>query len=137
MAIVPLDHFLVDENVVTRLVKEWKEHGKLIIAYDFDNTVFDYHGVGHTYDHVINLLRRCNKVGAHFIVFTAKSDAEVPFMKKYLQEHHIPFDSINENLNFIPFDGRKIYYNILLDDRAGLSSAFATLEQACTIMEEK
>lgn len=131
------DHFLHAKNVVDRLVEEWTAHGKLIIAYDFDNTVFDYHGVGHTYDDVINLLRRCNEFGAHFIVFTAKSDAEIPFMKQYLEENNIPYDSINENLNFIPFDGRKIYYNVLLDDRAGLESAYRSLATALEIMEMK
>jgi len=34
---------------------------------------------------------------------------------------------INDTPNFIPFHGRKIYYNILLDDRAGLSSSYNIL----------
>lgn len=131
------DFYLQKENVVSRLVEEWEAHGKLIIAYDFDNTVFDYHGVGHTYDNVIDLLRRCREFGAHLIVFTAKSDAEIPFMKQFLADNNIPYDSINENLNFIPFDGRKIYYNILLDDRAGLESAYRSLATALEIMEMK
>lgn len=46
---------------------------------------------------------------------------------KYLVENNIPFDAINETPDFIPFKGRKVYYNILLDDRAGLSSAVEQL----------
>jgi hypothetical protein len=40
--------YLNQANVVKRLISEWDTHGKLIIDYDFDNTVFDYHSEGHT-----------------------------------------------------------------------------------------
>jgi hydroxymethylpyrimidine pyrophosphatase-like HAD family hydrolase len=127
-------HYLNPNNVVERLVIEWKKYGKLVIAYDFDNTVYDYHKQGHIYDEVIQLLRECHKQGAFLTVFTACADEKFPWIKEFLTENNIPFDAINESPDYIPFSGRKIYYNILLDDRAGLQSAYEDLKMALTIV---
>lgn len=130
-----MDFYLNTDNVVNRLVSEWEKHGKLIIAYDFDNTVFDYHNEGHKYDDVVNLLKECKEFGAYLVVFTAKANEDFPEMISYLKENDIPFDAINQNLDFVPFTGGKIYYNILLDDRAGLASAFTDLRSALLKMK--
>ncbi len=132
-----MDYYLNNRNVIARLVKEWKEHGDLIISYDYDNTVFDYGNHGHTYNDVIRLLKRCKKIGAKFIVFTCCGEEKYPDIIKYLNENNIPFDKINENVDGISFGGSKVYSNLLLDDRAGLQSAFDALSTACSIMEIK
>ena len=49
-------------------------------------------------------------------------------VKTFLNENDIPFDSINENPPFFKSTSRKIYSNILLDDRAGLFSAYWQLK---------
>lgn len=131
-----MDYYMRESNVVDRLVEEWKEHGQLVIAYDFDNTVFDYHKKGHTYEFIIELLRECKELNAHLMVYTARHDDELEFVKKYLNENNIPFDSINETPDFLPFEnGKKLYYNILLDDRAGLNSAYYCLFHAKNIIK--
>ncbi|MCD5324162.1 MULTISPECIES: hypothetical protein [Pontibacillus] len=130
-----MDYFLNEENVVKRLVYEWKKHGKLVIAYDFDNTVFDYHNEGHTYEMLIELLRDCKEFGAHLIVYSAREDEQLSFVKDYLTEQNIPYDSVNEAAEFLPFRGKKLYYNLLLDDRAGLASAYHNLKEALQRMK--
>jgi hypothetical protein len=130
-----MDYYLNDENVINRLVEEWNKYGKIIIAYDYDDTVFDFWNKGREYTDVITLLQRCQKVGAYFIVFTANDDIEG--IKNYLTENKIPYDKINENMVFIKFTSRKIYYNILLDDRAGLSSAYNCLLKTINIIEKE
>jgi len=122
-----MDYFLNDINCVNRLVEEHNKYGSLIVAYDFDNTVFDYYKKGYQYENVINLLRECKKMKFHLTVFTSCNDDRFPEIEKYLKENDIPFDGINETPDFIPFKGRKVYFNILLDDRAGLSAAFYQL----------
>lgn len=124
-----MDFYLDNQNAVNRLVKEWKEHGKIIIAYDFDNTVYDYHKEGHSYEQVISLLQECKEFGAYCVVFTAKADEEFPEMIQYLDENQIPYDAINDNVPVVSFNGRKIYYNILLDDRAGLKASYDILKE--------
>ena len=132
-----MDKYLDPELDVRRLVREWEKYGKLIIAYDFDDTVYDFHGTGDTYNYVINLLRKCRDIGAKFIVFTSCDESQYPFIKDYLEKNDIPFDKINDNVEGIPFNGRKVYYNILLDDRAGLRSAYNDLTQAIYIVRNK
>lgn len=132
-----MDFYLDENNQTSRLIKEWNEYGKIIIAYDFDDTVYDYHKKGRTFRNVINLLQECKKQGAYFIVFTACDKNKFDFIKKYLKINNIPFDKINEQAPFVPFSGRKIYYNILLDDRAGLPSSYRTLKDALTVIKKQ
>lgn len=130
------DYYLEDEHAITRLVKEWKEHKKIIIALDFDNTVYDFHHEGHTYEDVFNLLRACKEYGCYIVLFAARGGDDFEFMINYLKEQKIEADGINENLPVVPFQTRKIYYNILLDDRAGLRSAYHILEEALHICKQ-
>lgn len=131
------DPFLDTANAIQRLVNEWTEHRKIIIAYDFDDTVYDYHDRGSKYNQVIELLQQAKEYGAYFIVFTSCNEEKYDFIHEYLTSNNIPYDTINENMPFIPFNGRKVYYNILLDDRAGLASAYNTLNAALQIMQSK
>ena len=129
-----MDHFLDDENCIKRLVHEWETYGQLIIAYDYDNTVFDYNKRDIHFVDVPMLLRELKRMGCHLVVFTSCEDSRFPEIKEYLDKNNIPFDSINETPDFIPFHGRKVYYNALLDDRAGLSAAYRQLTEVCVLM---
>lgn len=122
-----MDYFLNNQNCVDRLFEEWKKYGSIIVAYDYDNTVYDYYKRGDKFDDVIALLRECHKMKFHLTVFTSCNDDRFPEIKTYLELMDIPYNAINETPDFIPFKGRKVYFNILLDDRAGLSSAYDIL----------
>lgn len=127
------DYYLNDTNCINRLVREYQEHQSLVIAYDFDNTIYDYHNQGHVYNNVIELLLELKKLNCYLIVFTASE--KIDFIKKYLNENKIPYDAINKNPPFFKSESGKIYYNILLDDRAGLSAAFHQLNQFISIIK--
>lgn len=129
-----MDYYLDNKNAVSRLAEEWLKYGKIIIAYDFDDTVYDFWKKDRRYDQVIKLLRECEKLGAYFIVFTCCGEDEYDKIKAYLSENFLPFDKINDNLDFIKFTGRKVYYNIMLDDRSGLASAYKTLKETVKII---
>jgi hypothetical protein len=131
-----MDYYRDNENATQRLVEEWKKYKKIIIAYDFDDTVYDFHGKGRKYDDVVSLLKECEPY-AYFIVFTCCGVDEYPKIKDYLYSNGIPFDTINNNMGFIPFTGRKVYYNIMLDDRAGLTSAYDTLKKSLKFIKEE
>ncbi|WP_260459672.1 hypothetical protein [Bacillus cereus] len=132
------DFYLDEQNVTNRLVKEWEKYGSIVVAYDFDNTVYDYHKEGQTYDSVIQLLHECKENGAYLMVYTARKDNELAFVKEYLEQNSIPYDSINETPDFITCKGgKKLYYNILLDDRAGLPSAYRSLKSAVRHMQRE
>jgi hypothetical protein len=124
-----LDEFLYENANKERLLEDYKKHKSLIVAYDFDNTVYDYHKKGYTYNNVISLLRECHKLGFYLIVYTCKDSSKHDFLINYLKDNSIPYDSINKNHPSTDFGGDgKLYYNILLDDRAGLISAYHDLK---------
>jgi hypothetical protein len=123
------DPFTEATACTVRLFSEWKRHPKLIVAVDFDSTVFDYYQGGHSFQRVLDILRKCKLLGFYVVVFTAADPSRFEFMKNFLLDKGIEIDSINQNPIPLPYGNHgKIYYNILLDDRAGLSSALDTLE---------
>ena len=64
--------YLSDTACVYRLLDEYKKYGSIVVAYDFDNTVFDYHGKDHDYSEVIKILQECSDLGFFMICFTAE-----------------------------------------------------------------
>ena len=117
--------FLNPETAYQRLVREYAEHGSIVVAFDFDNTVFDYHNQGLDCSEIVDLLQKLKAIHCFLIVWTANDD--VDFVANYCQSRQIPFDAINENPPFFKSKSRKIYYNELLDDRAGLRESFDRL----------
>lgn len=51
------NHPFCDYNCILRLVKEVEKYGKLVIGFDFDNTIFDVHNNGGNYKHIIDTLK--------------------------------------------------------------------------------
>lgn len=56
------DPYMNNDLCVERLVDNWKQHGRIIIAFDFDNTVYDYYEKNYTYTKVIDLLKECKNM---------------------------------------------------------------------------
>lgn len=128
------DPYLNDKFAIDRLYNEWKKYGKIFLAIDFDDTIYDFHKKGYEYNKVIQLIKDCQYFGCHTIIFTSSEPEKYPLIMEYCNQIGIHIDKINENA--IPMkigNNGKIYYNILLDDRAGLFSAYnilqTTLEQ--------
>ena len=109
-----------------RLVEQYKKMDRLIIAYDFDDTVSPYYSS--SCNRAASAIRMAREyLNAYLIVYTCNQDEEK--LKKYLDKEKIPYDAINENAPFIHFNKKgKLYYNLLLDDKAGLHQAISDLE---------
>lgn len=123
-------HPYLNHDICTQRLHEWyTRNGGLIVAFDFDNTVYDFHNKGHDYSEVVELLRKAKQSNCYLIVFTGNPDEQ--FVRSFLKDNNIPFDAINEHAPFLDEkskQARKIYYNVLLDDAAGLESACTYLE---------
>jgi len=130
-----MDFYLKKENTFQRLLREYKTYNSLVVAFDFDNTVYDFHQVGLEFSDVIQLLQKLKSIGCYLIIFTANEDEK--FIQDYCNERDIPFDAINENPPFYQSEARKIYYNVLLDDRAGLKETFEHLNNLLNHLNEK
>lgn len=118
-----------------RLAEEWKQHGKIIIAVDWDDTLSPWKlHKEHELHPVWSLLKTCKYTGAYITIFTACNEDRYPEIMKYCEKKGLIPDSINQNPINLPYGNQnKVYANIFLDDRAGLDEAMRILEQALYI----
>ncbi len=119
--------YLQVDTAYKRLQAEFKKYGSVVVAVDFDNTLYDFHGVGLETSEIIVLLRDLKSIGCFIVVWTASE--ELDFVRQFCLEQAIPFDAVNENPPFFKGSSRKIYYNELLDDRAGLLEVYVRLRR--------
>lgn len=107
-------------------MEEYKQYNSLVVAFDFDDTVYDFHKKDRIYHDVMALLRTLKSINCYLICWTGQENPE--FVAQYLKENDIPFDAINENPPFHKSTSRKVYANAYLDDRAGLHQVYQELK---------
>ena len=105
------------------------------MAFDFDDTVYDFHKKGRNYRDVIKLLQELKAIYCYLICWTGQEDLQ--FVKTFLIENNIPFDVINENPPFHKLTSRKVYANAYLDDRAGLKQVYEELNNLVSTIKTK
>jgi hypothetical protein len=135
--------FTQTKNAVDRLKKDYANHSNLVIAFDFDDTVFDYHHRGDTYSQVIDALRRAQDHNLSLTCLTRvyKMD-DLIFKSKYIEQVlRLTLDTdnnrVNLNANAYGEDDadlfeefyNKPFFNLLLDDKAGLGQALEILQE--------
>lgn len=129
-----MDYYLDTKHSLARILEEYKKHSSLIVAFDFDDTVYDFHQKGRLYTDVITLLRELKHFNCYLICWTGQSD--LGFVENYLIDNAIPFDNINEHAPFRRSESRKIYANVYLDDRAGLQQVYQELNHLITHLKQ-
>ena len=128
------DTYFSKDKCVEKLIRDYKEHGNIIVAFDFDDTVnkskpeYDCSGV-------INLLQICSELQFTMICYTARTlTKDLDEVKEVLNKLDIRCDYINDDCLQIKEEWEfeqphKIFYNIFLDDRAGLKSSYKILKE--------
>jgi hypothetical protein len=130
-----MDFYLNAQNSSDRLLGEYNKYGSLVVAFDFDDTVFDFHKKGRVYSDVIKLLQELKSINCYLICWTANENSEM--VVSYLKDKGIPFDALNENPPFFKSTSRKVYANAYLDDRAGLRQVYDELNNLLIIIKKK
>ena len=123
-----MDKYLDTETSYQRLLQEYKKYGSLIIGLDFDDTIFDFHNKGGSYEMVRQLVRDLYAANCHIIIWTGNEDTA--FVSNFLRENNIPYHSINEDHPIsLKTMGkkRKLYSNVVIDDRSGLNQVYNEL----------
>lgn len=108
-----MDFYLQAGNSYQRLEDEFKKYGKLIFCVDFDDTIFDFHKKGRTYDDLIQLLKRWEPY-SEVIIFTGNGVEKNPMIEEYMDKIGVRYKGINCDAS-ISFPGRKIYANVYID----------------------
>lgn len=119
---------------IDRLVNDWIKYDKIVLAIDYDSTVY-YHEHFPNFRDVLRartLIRKAQKLGTHNAIFTASEPERHTEILKICARLGINVDAINKNPIDLPFgnNGSKIFYNINLCDRCGLIEALDILEIA-------
>ena len=109
-----------------KLLNQYHKFGSLIVAYDFDDTVCDYQTHEPIFEN-IKLLQEL-KPYCKFMCYTAHTDSELIEIRKFLKDNDIPFDTINEQIGDRFFGNKKLYFNVLLDDKVGIREVRKTLK---------
>lgn len=123
---IEFNHPYNKDSCKDRLYNEYLEHSKLIVAFDFDNTIYDYHHTGGNYDCIVELLKRCGELGFELVLLTTEEDP-IKLSNKFQYARKVIGYPILVNTSSIFSNASKPYYNILLDDRAGLEESFEVL----------
>jgi len=120
-----MDEFLKSNTSFIRMLGEYKKHKNLVIGFDFDGTVHDYHNKGETYFQVIKLLQDLDEMNCIIYCWTAYEDHE--YVKDYCRLNKIPCYGVNVDDIPLQWQTRKPFYNYILDDRSGLTQQFNEL----------
>jgi len=126
------DEVFSNQRFIDVLINDYKEWGTLIVAFDFDDTIKPS-DKGKPCDLVIELLQVCSKLGFTMICFTARTlEKDIEMVKQTCEELHIRCDYINEDCDSVKKNktfehATKIFYNVFLDDRAGLRQSYEVL----------
>lgn len=123
-----LDTYMDPTACSDRLWREYGKHGRLLVAVDYDSTCAPF-PAGTTHDMVLALLRRCTALGFHLYLFTASNPSRYAEMHAFMAAQGIKVaPGVNVNPIELPFGNwGKPYWNVLVDDRAGLASAYQAL----------
>ena len=128
------DPYINRERGLRRIRKEYETHGKLIIAVDFDDTIYNTHKQeGWVYQRIVEVLLRWAP-HAYIICWTASLPERYDFIRNVFDVYGIRLDAINENAPEIDVKGPKIFASVYLDDRSfGLENAIWALETLATM----
>ena len=114
----------IQNKYVDRLRKEWEQHGKIIIAVDYDDTISPWKWTKEELQDTVTVIKEAQLVGAYVVIFTACAPDRYTEISEYTKSLGIRVDAINQNPIDMPYgNSNKIYANIFLDDRGGLEEA--------------
>ena len=118
---------------VEKLFEQYKKHGNILVAFDYDDTIHDYHKKGYEFPKVMEILRECSVLGLTMILYTGNED--IDNILNYLKGQGIRVDHVN--CSPIEAHKKKPYFNILLDNNAGLGQAYEILSLTLLKIKEK
>lgn len=124
-----MNHPFNDEKCSRRLLWEYRHYEQLIVGVDFDNTIKPVRSK-ESCEEVIELLRRCSKDPKIVLcLWSICPEGEEQSKVEYCESQGIHIDYINTSpYNIGEWKGNKQFFNVLLDDRAGLESAYNNLK---------
>lgn len=124
------DRYTNRKYCLDRLKEQYDKYGSLYIAFDYDDTIvpcyYERAWEG-SCPKVIKALQEAKENGFRLILFTCREGKKLDEAIKNAFDLKIGCNYINESP--IIKDSQKPYYNLFLDDKAGLGEALWLLKQ--------
>ena len=141
---IKFEHLFDKNKSLERLLEESKTKN-LIVAFDFDNTLYKYKVDAPIfysenvedlyYKSILDLLLRCQNLNMTLILFTTENvNNKLKDKIKFCKQIGLNIEYVNKSP--IMTKTKKPYYNILLDDRAGLEQSFTELTTVVEYLEQ-
>lgn len=132
-----INTFYNSEYLVKDLIRRYYELGTVIVAVDFDDTIFNYRkDPTKDFKPVHDLLIRAKQLGFKLVIYTARNSSRWDEVIHFCNSINLEIDGLNEDVvELIEPTSGKIYYNILLDDKAGLWEACNVLSKVVSHIE--
>lgn len=114
-----------------KLIEAFKKHKNIIIGVDFDDTIFPFDKSDYVVDRcklVVKLLQELKEVST-ICLFSVADKQSLVYKEHIMDLYGIKPMFINESLIKKWGECNKPYFNILLDDKAGLNEAIEILKE--------
>ena len=126
-------------KLLQKLLDQYKKHGSIIVAYDFDDNVYPFNLEVEELKDTVSLIQRLAINNHKVYCYTSNEDMEKVTL--YLHYNRIPYCSINKspvgNDASSNSSVGKQFYNALLDDKAGLNETKEVLEMFLMLTTNK
>lgn len=107
---------MMQHKLLQKLLDQYKKHGSIIVAYDFDDTVYPYSLEVEELKDTVSLIKELDKQGHYIYCYT--SNIDIQKVITYLHYNNIPCKSVNKSP--VASSGKE-FYNVFLDDKAGIN----------------
>ena len=120
---------------LSRLTKELldlrKKYGKIIVGVDFDGTIFPYTADQQSRNDCDRnrILLKKLKPHIHLCLYTVADKSSLIYKAYIMKGWGLKPDYINESPIKFPGGSTKPFFNVLLDDKAGMNEIYGVLQE--------
>lgn len=125
----------MDIILLNKITEVYNNHKSLIVGVDFDNTVFPFSKNEENEERcrkVVNVLLSLKKemgTGLILCLYSVADEQSLVYKEHIMDCYGLKPHYINEGPMDHKWKSKKPFFNILLDDKAGLNSTIETLQE--------
>lgn len=112
-----------------KLVATYNEHNCIVVGVDFDDTVFPFTNSMFVEDRckIVRDLLISIRSNITLCLYTVADEQTLKYKVEIMNQYGLSPDYINDSPVSPWEDSKKLFFNILLDDKAGLNETIETL----------
>lgn len=124
---------ITKKQQIDRLLEDWKKYGRIVIGVDVDDTIMPYNmATKQDCEEVMSILREAQATGAYLAINTACGQDREKEILEYCKNNRLEIHGYNKTVIDVTWGrpGSKIYANLYIDDRGGITECIEVLIEA-------